>query len=318
MAKAIWTGHVSFGLVNVPVKLFTATRSHDISFREVNRNTGARVRRKRVDAQTGEEVDYGDIVKGYETNGHFLVVEREELDELAPEASRNIEIHEFVELADIEPIYYERPYYLAPDGPPARKPYLLLVKAMENTGKAALATFVMRTKQYLGAIRARDGVLLLSTMRYADEVVDPAELDVEVMADEVAIADRELDMAEQLIGSLAGEFAPTAYDDTYQRELRELLDRKAAGEEPVPEPIHAEAEPVVIDLMEALERSLKRDPEEVAEDEGGRAELEGMSKEQLYELAQRRDIPGRSSMSKGQLIDALTEAAAADQVKAAG
>lgn len=320
MARAIWSGHISFGLVNVPVKLFTATRSHDISFREVNRATGARVRRKRVDAQTGEEVSREDIVKGYSTDGHRVLLEPEEIEELKPGASRSIEIHDFVDLADIEPIYYERPYYLVPDGDAARKPYALLVRAMEDTGKAALATFVMRTKQHLGAIRPRDGVLLLSTMRYADEVVDPAELDAEGLVDEIQLTDRELTMAEQLIGSLTAEFDPSAYEDTYQQELRDLLQRKAEGEEPVAAPVD-DSDPVVVDLMEALERSLHRDgSERGASTSGGdehRRKLEEMSKEELYELAQRREVPGRSSMRKAELVDALA-AQGPDQIAAAG
>ncbi|MBW3562882.1 MAG: Ku protein, partial [Actinobacteria bacterium] len=204
------------------------------------------------------------------------------------------------ELAEIEPIYYERPYYLAPDGDAARKPYTLLVRAMERTGKAALAKFVMRTKEYLAAIRARDGVLLLNTMNYADEVVDPA--DIEGVADEdVQVTDRELDMAEQLIGSLTTDFEPENYRDEHHERVMELLRARAEGEDVAVEaPTEQEGE--VIDLMQALEASLGRSGQDAEN-----AELEDRTKDELYELAQEADISGRSDMTKDELVAALRE-----------
>lgn len=309
MARATWSGQISFGLVNVPVKLFTAARSHDVRFRQINRQTGARVRRQRVDARTGEEVPREEIVKGYDTDGSYVTVDPEEVDELRPDGDRTISIEDFVDLSDIEPIYYDRPYYLMPDGAAARKPYRLLVEAMEDRGKAAIAHFVMRSKEHLAAIRPREGVLLLSTMRYADEVVDPEDLDTDI--GEVEVTDRELDMAEQLIDSLVTDFDPSTYHDRFQEQLRELIERKAEGEEPVVEAVEEEAGGEVIDLMEALEQSLHGARSGRRSEEDG---YEEMSKEELYDLAQERDIGGRSRMSKDELVAALR---AGDDVSAA-
>jgi DNA end-binding protein Ku len=308
MPRATWSGQISFGLVSVPVKLFTASRSHDVSFREINEATGARVRRQRIDGQTGEEVPLEAIKKGFEVDGGYVLVDPEEIERLKPRGGRTVEIESFVELPEIEPIYFERPYYLLPDGEPAKKPYHLLVEAMDRTGKAAIGRFVMRTKEYLAAIRPRDGVLLLSTMRYADEVVEPRELDIGL--EQVEVTDRELDMAEQLIGSLTTGFDPTDYEDTYQQQLRELLQAKAEGQEPTVEAVEEETGAEVVDLVKALEQSLKGRRAKSEKTDG----YDDMSKTALYDLAQKRDIEGRSRMSKGELIEALR---ASDQVAAA-
>jgi DNA end-binding protein Ku len=254
MPRAIWSGSVSFGLVNVPVKLLTATSPKDVRFNQLHDADHGRINQKRVCSVDGEEVDYAHIVKGYDLGGgRYVVIEPEELRSIDPEASRTIDIEEFVDLEDIDPIFFEHSYYLVPDER-AAKPYALLVEAMANTSKVAVGRFVLRTKQYLATMRAKDGVLVLSTMLYADEVVDMATLDVP-SADSTKPTERELAMAEQLVASLSTEFDPAKYKDTYREKVIELVNRKAEGEI-----IAAPEEPVaaapVVDLMAALEASL--------------------------------------------------------------
>ncbi|HEX2029660.1 MAG TPA: Ku protein [Nitriliruptorales bacterium] len=302
MARPTWSGYLSFGLVTVPVKLYSAVRTHDVHFRQLHETTHARVRRKRVDEQTGEEVPYDEIVKGYPLDGdRYVVVDPDELEQLDPDARRTIDIHDFVELAQIDPIYYDRPYYLAPADEAAFKAYDLLVEAMQRSAKVAIAKFVMRNKEYLAAIRARDDVLLLSTMNYADEVADPAEIEgVEDRTRE--IGEREVAMAEQLIESLTTDFQPAHYHDEYQERLVEYLEAKAEGEEVTVKPPPEEPGGVV-DLMEALEASLGRRRDR-SDREDRYADL---TRDELYELAQQRDIPGRSAMSKDELTQALRD-----------
>jgi DNA end-binding protein Ku len=254
--QAIWTGSVSFGLVTVPVRVVSATKSLDVRFHQLEAGTNARVRQRRVSEQTGEEVAYDQIVKGYELeSGNYVVIDNDELAALAPKASRQIEIEDFVDLVDIDPVYFENPYFLVPDKG-AEKAYRLLADVMQEQGKVAIGRFVMRTKESLVAIRAVDGVLVLETMRYADEVLAP---DREGAIPEPATAptEREMEMARQLVSSLATTFDPTKYHDEYREELLALIDKKASGEEIVaPE---APEEPAkVLDLMAALEASLAR------------------------------------------------------------
>lgn len=306
MPRPTWKGTISFGLVSVPVRMYTAVRSHDVHFRQVHTTTKARIRRQRVDAETGEEVPADEIAKGYELgDGRYLLVDPDELARLDPEKSRTIDIQDFVEVGDIDPIYFDRPYYLTPDGEAAARPYRLLVQAMQRADKAAVATFVMRTRQYLAAIRARDGVLVLSTMNFADEVIDPADLDVPELAD-VEVADREVEMAEQLIDNLLTDFDPEAYHDEHQARIRELLESKANGEE-VTLPEAGEDRGEVVDLMAALEQSLRGAAEDgtTTSDSTASGDLASMTRDELYELAQERDVPGRSGMSKAELVDAL-------------
>src|SRR5947207_5667940 len=176
MARAIWSGSISFGLVNVPVKLYSAVHQQDIHFSQLDKN-GNHIRYKRVSEKTGKEIDYSDIVKGYEVKkGQWVMVDPDELADYKPEATKTIDISDFVALEEIDPIYYENTYYLAPDGKGAAKPYNLLLEAMEKKGKAAIGKVVIRTKQYLAAIRPLDGVLALSTMRFADEVVSTSDV----------------------------------------------------------------------------------------------------------------------------------------------
>jgi DNA end-binding protein Ku len=257
MARAIWSGSISFGLVNIPVKLYSAVSRKNVSFNQIDRRTGARVKQKRVSAVDGSEVSYDDIVKGYElASGEYVTVSDEELAALDPEAGRLIDILEFVDLVDIDPLLYDSAYYLVPDEATA-KPYKLLAAAMEQTGKVGIARFVMRTKQYLAAVRPKDGRLLLSTMVYDDEVVRPEEIGGFDALARVEVTAKELAMAEQLIGSLAEEFAPEKFHDTYRNSVIELIERKAAGETDLVPVATAPSNDKVIDLLAALEASVK-------------------------------------------------------------
>jgi DNA end-binding protein Ku len=254
--SAIWSGTIGFGLVSVPVKLVTAVRSKDVRFHQLEEGTGARIRQRRVSEATGEEVPYEKIVKGYELSpGQYVVVEGEELEALAPKASRAIEIEDFVELSDIDPIYFENPYYLVPDRN-AAKPYELLVEAMTELQKVAIGHIILRSKAHLVAIRPLNGALCVETMRYADEVVPVEGLDGLPEGD-VEPTEKELAMARQLIETLSGEFEPEKYRDEYREQVLALIEKKAAGEEIVSEPL-VEEPAKVLDLMAALEASLER------------------------------------------------------------
>ena len=257
MPRAVWKGVVSFGLVTVPVKAFSAVRDHDVHFHQIERKTGARVRNKKVSEETGREVDADDIVMGFEIRkGEHVTFEADELDELRPASSRAIDVTDFVALEDIDPIYYERTYWLAPDGDTAAQPYQLLRAAMEDRELAAIGTVVMRNKQYLAAIRPLEGALAMSTMRFADEVVH--RKDVEGVPDRRTKPDEKmLRMATQLIDSLTTDWRPDRYHDTYTEELRKRIEAKEKGEEVAAEP-EPEKGPEVVDLMQALEDSVKK------------------------------------------------------------
>src|SRR4051794_7458856 len=254
MPRAIWSGSISFGVVNIPVKLYSAVSRKTVHFNQLDARTNTRVKQKRVSAEDGAEVPYDQIVKGYElSSGAYVVVTDDEMAALDPKALRTIDIDEFVDLTEIDPIFYDNAYYLAPAD--ASKPYALLAEAMRESNKVGIAHFVMRTKQYLAAIRPSDGVLMLSTMVYADEVNDPAEIPELTDIDDVTLAPKELEMARQLIDSLAADFVPDKFEDTYRKAVLELIDRKAAGEEVVAAPAAMESGQV-IDLMAALEASV--------------------------------------------------------------
>jgi DNA end-binding protein Ku len=225
-------------------------------FNQIDSRTGARIRYKKVSDHDGEEVPSEAIVKGYAlSSGDYVLLGDDELGALDPEASRTVEIEQFVDLEEIDPIYYDAAYYAAPDKA-ARKPYALLVKAMEEQNRVAIARFVMRSKQYLSVLRADDGVLVLSTMVYADEVNDPAELMELTDVDDVEVSDRELRMARQLVDSLTEEFDPGKFEDTYRHRVLDLIERKAAGEEVLAPPTPV-AETQLVDLMAALEESVR-------------------------------------------------------------
>jgi DNA end-binding protein Ku len=252
----MWSGAISFGLVNVPVKLYSAVSRKTVRFHQLNGKTGHRIAQKRVDSATNEEVSYEDIVKGYElTKEHYVVITPDELEALDPEKSRTIDIEDFVDLEQIDPIYYDHPYYLVPDKS-AAKAYGLLLQAMQESDKVAVARVVLRSKEQLVAIRpAPGGVLMMETMIFADEVVPTDEIDDLPAAKELKVSDREVKMAQQLIDSLSSDFEPDKYRDEYREKVLELIERKAAGEEIAVQPEAPEPKKVP-DLMAALEASL--------------------------------------------------------------
>jgi DNA end-binding protein Ku len=259
MPRSIWSGAISFGLVNVPIKLYSAVSKKTVRFHQLHGETGSRIQQRRVDPSTGEEVAYEDIVKGFEIGkDRYVVVTPDELEALDPEKTRSIDIEDFVDESEIDPLYYDHPYYLAPDRG-AEKAYRLLLEAMKRAGKVAIARVVIRNKEQLVAIRPSGDVLTMSTMNFADEVV-PADKIEEIGAEsdegKAKTTKRELDMAQQLIDSLTSEFDPGKYKDTYRERVLDLIERKAAGEEIAAPPEAPEPAPVP-DLMAALEASLQ-------------------------------------------------------------
>ena len=255
MARAIWTGSLSFGLVNVPVGLYAATDDKSIHFNQFQAGTEDRVRNKRVNERTGDEVPYSEVVKGYDLgDGSFVIVTPEELEAIEPGRSREISITDFVDLDKIDPIYYRTSYYLAPQGEQARRAYALLRAAMEESRKVGIATFVMRGKQYLVAIRPETEVIGLETMYFSDEVRDPAQ-EIEGVPVEAEIKPRELETAKLLIDSMATDWAPENYHDTYRKLVEELIDQKRQGAV-VALDKREPALPPVVDLMEALRASV--------------------------------------------------------------
>ena len=255
MARPVWSGTISFGLVAIPVKLFNAVRRQSVSFNQLDERNMARIRYRKVNAETGEEVGDDHIVKAYEiSKGRYVVVNPDELEPFMPVATKSVDLEEFVDLTEIDPVYFDTAYHLAPDGPP--KPYVLLARAMEASGKVAIGRFVMRNKQYTAAIRAEHGRLVMSTLSYADEVVDPAEIDELQGLEEIDVSEREVRMAESLVESLSATFEPERYRDEYREQVLDLIKIKASGQEfTVPEAVAEK--PKVVDLMAALEASVR-------------------------------------------------------------
>ncbi|WP_199514735.1 non-homologous end joining protein Ku [Nucisporomicrobium flavum] len=256
MARPIWTGSITFGLVSVPVGLYSATHEHEVSFHQFEKGTADRIRLRRVNERTGKDVEYDDIVKGTDVGGGELVMlDQEELESVAPGRSRSLEIHQFVDLDEIDPLYYQKTYYLAPGSDETMKTYALLRDAMADANRAAIGTLVMRGKEYLAAIRPDDDLLVLQTMYFADEVRDPKkELDRVPGTSKAKPA--ELSMAAQLIDSMSGPWKPSEYRDTYTDRVNELIEAKKAGREvtaaeDAPEPTN------VTDLLEVLRRSVE-------------------------------------------------------------
>jgi DNA end-binding protein Ku len=255
MPRAIWSGAISFGLVNVPVKMYSATSPKSVRFHQLSAKTGTRIKQKRVDPSTGDEVAFEDIVKGYELSpDRYVLIEPEELEALDPKATKTIDIEEFVEIADIDPIYYDHSYYLAP-APGGAKAYRLLLEAMREAGKVAIGRVVIRSKQQLAALRPAGDAMALSTMLFGDEVLSPDRIDELDGLAEADATKRELTMAQQLIESLSADFDPTKFKDEYRERVLDLIERKAAGEEIAVQP-EAEDEGPAPDLMAALEASL--------------------------------------------------------------
>ena len=256
MARAIWSGTISFGLLNVPVRMYSAVARRNIALREIRESDSARIKHRRVAEGTDEEVPYENIVKAYELSpGQYVPLSKDEMSALAPEKTRAIDVQDFVDIEEIDPMYFDSPYYLGPaDG--AEKAYSLLAAAMESSGKAAISRFVFRNKEHLSAIRASDGVLTLTTMRFHDEVVPPGELDDAFPDKKPKVAKREQQMAEQLIDSLSTEFEPDSYRDEYREQLLSLIEQKAEGKEIVAPEAETPKETKAPDLMAALEESI--------------------------------------------------------------
>ncbi|MFE1315476.1 Ku protein [Streptomyces sp. NPDC058755] len=335
---AVWSGALSFGLVAMPVQLVSATESHTIRFNQLQRGTSDRVRNKRVNERTGDEVPFEEIVKAYDTGEDYVVVEPEELEELAPGRSKALEITGFVDLDKVEPIFFDKTYYLAPKGKEYAKVYSLLHEALSRSQKAGIATFVMRNREYLVVVKAEGDILALHTLHWADEVRDPHR-QVEALPERAELAEKEVQTAVQLVEALSMDWDPHEYHDTYQERVLELIEAKRTGatvEKGEPPPKTTK----VIDLMAALQASVEtaksrrkhvgaqeeaprrgRPPthiKEAAEKRRARtakkaeekppkpSELKELSKTELYQRASDANIPGRSSMSRDELIKALS------------
>ncbi len=257
VAQQVWRGSITFGLVNVGVKAFSAARDHKVHFHQIDSKTGSRIGYEKVAKSTGEKVDKADIELGYEVeSGQYVTFDPEEIAALRPKATRTVEISDFVDLAAIDPVYYEKTYWLVPSDEAAETAYGLLASAMEAEQRVGIGMVVMRSKQYLAAIRPLQGALAMSTMRFADEVV--AADDVSGMPEVTEPADKQLMLAKQIITSLEGEWDPSQYHDSYTQELRSLIAEKAAGHELTEEPdAQAEEKGQLVDLMAALEASVE-------------------------------------------------------------
>jgi DNA end-binding protein Ku len=255
MARSIWTGSITFGLVSVPVKVYSAVRAHDVRFHQLAPD-GSRIHMERVSSKTGRKVEFKDINKGYETSkGKWVVFEPDELDELSPTTTKMIEIEDFVALEDIDPIYFERTYHLAPQGEGGSKAYALLATVMADRQRVGIGKVVMREKQYLAAIRPYGKGLALSTMLFADEVVPQSDIDA-IPARKATVTDREKKMAAQILDSLANDWDPKRYHDDYEEQLRAIIRAKAKGK--TVEAAEPEEPAKVLDLVEALRASLER------------------------------------------------------------
>jgi DNA end-binding protein Ku len=320
MPRAIWTGSISFGLVNVPVKLFSVIEEHGVSFHQFDPASGERIKYKRVTETSGKEVEYKDIVKGYELDdGGYVLITPEELQSVAPGKSRTIDIEDFIDLDAVDPVYFDKTYHLAPADTSAAKPYALLREAMKESNRVAVARFVMRDKQSLACIRVAsdqsggDDVLVLETMHFGDEVRSPSGIrEMKVLDSDAEVTDRERAAARSLVESLTSDWDPSRYEDTYREKVLELVARKAEGERIVIEEEEA-PKASVTDLMAVLEASVaeakqKRvDGGSPSRPARGGDDLDGMSKDELMKEAQRRDVEGRSKMTKDQLIAALRD-----------
>ena len=303
MARPLWTGSLSFGLVNVPVALFSAVRDLDLHFHQLHEPDAARIEMRRFCAEEDEEIQLEEIGHAYELeNGKTVVVTDEELEAVAPRKTRTIDIEAFVDLGDIDPIAFDHPYFLAPtgesDGP--RRAYQLLIEVMGREERVALGRFVMRTKEYLVAVRVRDERLALSTMLFGDEV-RPAK---DVKAGGKKPAKAQLDQAVALIDALSDDWDPSAYEDRYRARLEDVIARKRKGKR-ISAPKQEKEPSPVPDLMAALERSLAEATGRSSKHDGDDG-LDALSRDELYERAQKQDVAGRSSMSKGELIKALS------------
>jgi DNA end-binding protein Ku len=251
--RSIWKGAISFGLVSIPVKLYSATEERSVSFHQVHREDGGRVRYKRVCSIDGDEVPYSDIAKGYELpSGEVVVLTDEDFEELPLSTSRSIDVLQFVPLEQVDPMYFAKSYYLEPDGT-GTKPYVLLRQALEESGRVALVKLALRQRESLAALRVRDGVFVLEMMLWPDEIRAP---EFGFLSDDVEVRSQELAMAQSLIETLSGDFEPTQYADDYREALEKLIEAKVEGREVVQPSAPAGDDAPVVDLMAALRASV--------------------------------------------------------------
>ncbi|MGH9300542.1 MAG: Ku protein [Acidimicrobiales bacterium] len=333
MARTLWTGSLSFGLVSIPVGLYPATQDKSVHFNEFQKGTSSRIAHKRVNRDSGDEVDYSDIVKGYDSgDGRFVLLSAEELEAVEPGRSRNIEVTDFVQQSEIDPIFYRTTYYLGAREEAGSKPYSLLHQAMRRSDKVGIATIVMRSKQYLATVRADKEILVLETMYFADEVRAPAE-SIGSSSDQHEFAGRELDTAVALIDSLTTDWDPYRYRDDYRHRVLDLIASKNDGLALPTPPTPDNRDSNVLDLMAALERSLEasqdrrsiQSPGSSHPGRSGSAQRPGvrgseesdpppafdpssLSKADLYERAKDLGIQGRSKMARPELIEAIRSA----------
>jgi DNA end-binding protein Ku len=300
--RAVWSGNIAFGLVNVPVRLFSAIQDHTLHFHFVHEPDGSRIGYEKICKAEGNPVPDDEIVRAFEyEKGEYVYLTDEDFDAAKVDGFHAIEIRDFVPYEQIDPIFFRHTYYVGPqDG--SERVYALLRRAMEDSGLSGIAKFVMRERQYLGCLRVRDGVITLEQMYFADEV-RPTE---EIVPEQAEVDKRELQMAEQLIDSFTGDFEPERYRDTYRDTLCEIIEAKRKGKE-----VHIAPEPeeeAPSDLMAALRASIAAAQGRRARVAGGDDDLAELSKNELYELAKERDIPGRSQMSREELVEALRAA----------
>lgn len=299
---SIWKGSVSFGLVNVPVEMRAAIRDRDLHFHELHEPDGARIRHVRFCAAEGKPVKRKEIGRGYELdNGEMIVLTDEELDSVGPEKTHTIEIESFVKLAQIDPIYFDRPYFLTPgnDNAGTLRAYRLLVEALDRNGRVALGRFVLRSREYLAAIRERDGVMALSTLRYADEVRSTDQFP----SSDTKPEEEAVENALAVIDELTTEWNPAGFEDCYRERLESVVESKAKGKTiEAPEPAEESATPAP-DLMAALKKTLDQSK---AKNRKGVKALEKLNRKQLYERARKAKIRGRSEMDKAELLKALS------------
>jgi DNA end-binding protein Ku len=305
MARTLWSGSLSFGLVNVPIRLTSAARNLDLRFRQLHEKDGALIEQRRFCSQEDSEVEWEEVGRGFELeDGEQVVLTDEELSSVEPRKTRTISVEAFVDLEDVDPIYFDHPWFLTPSGDSegTLRAYGLLTEVMESTGRAALGRFVMRTKEYLVLVRPRDGLLSLTTLRFHDEVRS---------TDEIAPGGRKpakskIDGAVAVIESLSTEWEPERYTDCYRERLQGVIDDKKKGKR-IKAPEQVEEPKPAPDLMAALQETLDRMGSGASKKpaRGNGDGLEKLSREELYERAQAEDVPGRSKMSKDELIAAL-------------
>jgi DNA end-binding protein Ku len=293
--RSIWRGAVSFGLVSIGVKLYSATEDKDIRFHQVHATDGGRVKYKRVCSIDGDEVEYGDIAKGYELpDGQVVILTDEDFEELPLSTRREIEVLEFVDQDEIDPIMFEKTYYLEPEGPAAR-PYVLLRDALENAGQVAITKITIRQRESLAAMRVRDGILVLHTMRWPDEIRRP---DFAFLDEDISVRPQELKMAEALIGSMTGAFDPTEFADDYREAMTALLEAKQSGGEVQTVPELGDTGGAVVDLMSALRRSVERARGGAVADSGDDATDDDAEDEAPAATAPARRAPAKRTPAK--------------------